>query len=113
MKPHSFDIIYVHVRIYTVLYAWSTSVEPVKAILSTSMCSAIAIPAVGPYPGTKFTTPGGKPAWKIHTDMTLITCRLLDLELIRKADIIKDRKAGAKIEKCPLDLHVHVYCKVK
>ena len=60
--------IYAHVRIYTVLYAWSTSVEPVKAILSTSMCSAIAIPAVGPYPGTKFTTPGGKPAWKIHTD---------------------------------------------
>ena len=40
--------IYVHVKIYTALYAWSTSVEPVKAILSTSMCSAIAIPAVGP-----------------------------------------------------------------
>lgn len=68
-RRHEVTLIYVHVRNYTVLYAWSTSVEPVKAILSTSMCSAIAIPAVGPYPGTKFTTPGGKPAWKINTHL--------------------------------------------
>ena len=48
-RRHEVTLIYVHVRIYTVfLYAKSTSVEPVKAILSTSMCSAIAIPAVGP-----------------------------------------------------------------
>ena len=40
--------------------------------------------------------------------LTLITC-LLDLELIRKVDIMKDRKAGAKIKKCPLGLHVHCF----
>ena len=39
-----------------------TSVDPVKAILSTSMWLAIAPPAVGPYPGIRLTTPGGKPA---------------------------------------------------
>lgn len=39
-----------------------TSVEPVKATLSMSMWLAIAAPAVGPKPGTMFTTPAGKPA---------------------------------------------------
>src|SRR5204863_57664 len=39
-----------------------TSVEPVKATLSMSMCSATAAPAVSPYPGTMFRTPGGNPA---------------------------------------------------
>ena len=43
-----------------------TSVEPVNATLSTSGCSAMAAPAVGPYPGTIFNTPGGKPACKNH-----------------------------------------------
>ncbi len=45
-----------------------TSVEPVKATLSMFIWLAIAAPAVGPNPGTIFTTPGGKPAcmtwWK-------------------------------------------------
>ena len=36
--------------------------EPVKAILSMSMCEEIAAPVVDPNPGTTFTTPGGKPA---------------------------------------------------
>lgn len=39
-----------------------TSVEPVKATLLTSMWLAMAAPAVGPNPGTMFTTPGGNPA---------------------------------------------------
>lgn len=33
-----------------------------NAILSTSGWWVKAAPAVGPYPGTTFTTPGGKPA---------------------------------------------------
>ena len=40
-----------------------TSVDPVKATLSTFMWLAMAAPAVGPYPGMMFSTPGGKPAW--------------------------------------------------
>src|SRR5580693_1220688 len=36
--------------------------EPVNATLSTSGCAASAAPAVSPYPGTTFTTPGGTPA---------------------------------------------------
>lgn len=44
-----------------------TFVDPVKATLLMSMCEAIAAPAVGPNPGTMFTTPGGKPAWHHHT----------------------------------------------
>ena len=39
-----------------------TSVEPVKATLSTSGCSASAAPAVSPKPVTMLTTPSGKPA---------------------------------------------------
>lgn len=39
-----------------------TSVDPVKAILSTSGWCVSAAPAVGPYPGTTLTTPGGNPA---------------------------------------------------
>ena len=38
-----------------------TSVDPVKAILSTSGCSTSAAP-VRPSPVTMFTTPGGSPA---------------------------------------------------
>ena len=40
-----------------------TSVDPVKATLSTSMCPDRAAPAVGPYPGITLTTPGGKPTY--------------------------------------------------
>lgn len=36
--------------------------DPVKAILSTWGWLVRAAPAVGPYPGMTFTTPGGKPA---------------------------------------------------
>ena len=38
-----------------------TSVEPVKAILSTSACSTIACPIAGP-PARMLTTPGGRSA---------------------------------------------------
>ena len=41
---------------------WITSVDPVNATLSISGCSEIAAPAVCPYPGITFNTPGGKPA---------------------------------------------------
>ena len=44
-----------------------TSVEPVKATLSTSPCAASAAPAVSPYPGTTFTTPSGTPASAISS----------------------------------------------
>ncbi len=37
-------------------------VEPVKAMPSTSMCSASALPAVWPKPGTTLNTPVGSPA---------------------------------------------------
>ena len=39
-----------------------TSVEPVKATMSTSMCMPIAWPAVSPMPGTTWRTPAGRPA---------------------------------------------------
>lgn len=39
----------------------STSVDPVNATLSTSMCLAMAAPADGPIPGRTFTTPSGNP----------------------------------------------------
>ncbi len=42
-----------------------TSVEPVKAILSMSLCSTISAP-VAPSPVTMLTTPGGSPA-SMHT----------------------------------------------
>ena len=38
-----------------------TSVEPVKAIMSTSGCSASGLPAFSPKPGTTLSTPSGKP----------------------------------------------------
>lgn len=41
-----------------------TSVDPVNATLSTSMCLTIAAPAVGPIPVKMFTTPSGKPTWR-------------------------------------------------
>src|ERR1035437_10004888 len=44
-----------------------TSVDPVKAILSTSGCDASAAPAVSPSPGTTSTTPSGKPASAINS----------------------------------------------
>ena len=40
----------------------NTSVDPVNATLLMSICSDIAAPAVGPYPGNMLTTPGGNPA---------------------------------------------------
>src|SRR6202035_2382513 len=42
--------------------ALPVAVDPVKAMASTSMCDASALPAVGPWPGTTLNTPGGKPA---------------------------------------------------
>ena len=43
--------------------ALPTSVEPVKAILSTSSCLTSAAPA-RPSPVTMLTTPGGSSAWR-------------------------------------------------
>ena len=40
--------------------AWPVAVEPVKATLSTSACSASAAPTVDPLPVTMLTTPGGR-----------------------------------------------------
>ena len=39
-----------------------TSVEPVKVILSTSSCSASALPLISPGPLTTLKTPSGPPA---------------------------------------------------
>ncbi len=39
-----------------------TSVEPVKATLSTPLCATMAAPAVSPKPGTMLMTPSGNPA---------------------------------------------------
>ena len=52
-----------------------TSVEPVKATLSTSLCADSAAPAVSPRPGTILTTPSGirapamSPAWRYLVDL--------------------------------------------
>ena len=47
--------------------SFPTSVEPVKATLSTSGCAASAAPAVSPNPGTTLTTPSGNPASQINS----------------------------------------------
>src|ERR1700742_3520632 len=39
-----------------------TSVEPVKATLSTWLCAANGAPQVSPNPVSTFSTPGGRPA---------------------------------------------------
>lgn len=39
-----------------------TSVEPVKATLATSGCSARWVPITDPLPGTTWNTPSGNPA---------------------------------------------------
>lgn len=52
-----------------------TSVDPVKEILLTSGWDDSAAPAVGPYPGTTFTTPGGNPAFKLRT---LTRCKIIN-----------------------------------
>jgi len=51
------------------LFSWQlawmylpTAVDPVNVILSTSSCRISASPALLPYPGTTFKTPGGNPA---------------------------------------------------
>jgi len=41
-----------------------TSVDPVKATLSTAGFWTMAAPAVGPYPGRTLRTPGGKPTYR-------------------------------------------------
>ena len=52
---------------------WPTSVEPVKATLSTSIWLAMAAPAVGPNPGSMLTTPSGNPASTINSPMRSAT----------------------------------------
>ena len=49
------------------IICFPTSVEPVKAILSTSGCSTSGAPAVSPNPGTMLITPAGKPASSINS----------------------------------------------
>lgn len=43
--------------------------DPVKDTLSISLCAVKEPPAVGPYPGTIFITPGGNPASLIRLAM--------------------------------------------
>ena len=45
------------------------SLEPVNATLLMSWWSEMAAPAVGPYPGTRLITPGGKPACFANSQM--------------------------------------------
>src|SRR5215469_15201575 len=62
LPPHSSD---TRLRLDWPAYcriARPVAVEPVKAMQSTSMCSASALPAVCPSPGTTLNTPGGMPA---------------------------------------------------
>src|SRR5215470_6061610 len=63
LPPHSSD---TRLRLdcpANCMMARPVAVEPVKAMQSTSMCSASALPAVGPNPGTTLNTPSGIPAW--------------------------------------------------
>lgn len=51
------------------IFSALTSVDPVKATLLMSGWEVMAAPAVGPYPGSILTTPGGKPAyWGIREE---------------------------------------------
>src|ERR1700689_5367160 len=62
LPPHSSD---TRLRLDCAAHCITTlpvTVEPVKAIASTSMCEASALPAVGPKPGTTLKTPAGSPA---------------------------------------------------
>lgn len=56
-----------------------TSFEPVKAMKRVRGSSTRASPIVRPDPGTKLTTPGGKPAsWSRSTNTAAITGESLD-----------------------------------
>jgi hypothetical protein len=50
----------------------TTSVDPVNDVLLMSGWEDIAPPAVGPNPGTTFTTPGGNPALKLKRNNNII-----------------------------------------
>ena len=51
-----------------------TSVEPVKAVLSTIGLAASSSPTVPPGPATMLTTPGGRSAsWKISPSIRAVT----------------------------------------
>lgn len=51
------------------MMARPVAVDPVKATLSTSMWCAMALPTVLPYPETRLTVPGGKPAREINSQI--------------------------------------------
>ena len=61
--PPSSSVSFVPVPASSRWIALPTSVEPVKAILSTSSCLTSAAPA-RPSPVTMLTTPGGSSAWR-------------------------------------------------
>ena len=65
LPPSSSDTRF-SVSVAALLMSLPTSVEPVKATLSTPGCATSAAPAVSPRPVRMLTTPGGKPASAIE-----------------------------------------------
>ena len=62
LLPPSSRLTFFRFPVAAVAMSLPTSVEPVKAILSTPSWAASAAPAVSPYPVTTLTTPSGSPA---------------------------------------------------
>ena len=60
-------------------------VDPVKATLRMSGCAEMAAPAVGPYPGTTFTTPGGNPACQCTRQWQVTELMLMGLTSLMSA----------------------------
>lgn len=59
--PHS-RVIFLRLLAAAFMMALPVAVLPVKAILSTPIWPASALPATEPRPGMMLTTPGGRPA---------------------------------------------------
>ena len=62
LLPPSSSVTFFRLPVAACTISLPTSVEPVKATLSTSSWAARAAPAVSPKPVTTFTTPSGMPA---------------------------------------------------
>ena len=71
--PPSSRVTFLSVPATDLAIALPTSVEPVKATLSTSGCSTSARP-VSPAPVTMLTTPGGRSAcWQISANSSAVS----------------------------------------
>ena len=70
-----------------------TSVEPVKAILSTSGWAASAAPAVSPKPVTTLTTPVGKPASAISSPSRSAVSGVCSAGLSTTVQPVRQRRA--------------------